>query len=177
MVVVDNHIAYNINMNLDFEQKFKDVIEFVKNSKMESPNKPAIPHVLRVGEMLYEKGFDKEIVKAGLLHDMLEWSSVSEKELEKKFGKRILEIVKANSKDRSIEDKKARRELQIAKNLELGDNALAVKIADNIDSFRHYSITKNEKNLQRCRDWNDLLRMHLSDDLKKIFSEDLKRMI
>jgi len=78
-------------METGFGQKYKTAIDFLKNSGVSSLNKPAIPHLLRVGEYLFKKGFGGEVVTAGLLHDVLEWSSVTEKELEEKFGKRVLE--------------------------------------------------------------------------------------
>ena len=164
-------------MNLDFEEKFKDVIEFVKNSKMESPNKPVIPHVLRVGEMLYEKGFDKEIVKAGLLHDTLEWSSVSEKEIKEKFGKKVLEIIKANSKDRSIEGTLKRSVDMLERCKKVGDDAIAVKISDVLDSCNYYTKLKKEKELNSYREFVGLLLMNLSDNLSNLFFKDLNKVI
>ncbi len=160
-----------------FEEKFSRAIEMVKNSVMESPNKPVIPHALRVGELLYEKGFSDDVVNAGLLHDLLEWSGVVEKDLEEKFGRHVVDLVKANTKDRSIAERDARRQAQIDACLKIGDDALAIKIADNIDSFCYYSKNQNEKELQRCKDWNELLTEHASDALKKIFEinmEDIK---
>ena len=41
-----------------FEEKFRKALEFLESSDIGSPNKPVIPHVKRVGELLYKKGFD-----------------------------------------------------------------------------------------------------------------------
>lgn len=155
----------------NFVEKFSRAIEMVKNSGMESPNKPVIPHALRVGELLYEKGFSDDVVNAGLLHDLLEWSDTAEQTILDNFGDHVVALIKANTKDRRIEDKQARRQAQIDACLKIGDDALAIKITDNIDSFRYYSKMKNgkEKELQRCRDWNDLLEKNISDRLRKIF--------
>lgn len=160
----------------DFELKFKDTIEFVKNSNISSPNKPAIPHALRVGEYLFNKGCNDDVVNAGLLHDLLEWSSISRKELESQFGEAVIKLVQANTKDKTIEDKSKRRLAQIQNCLEVGDDALAIKISDNYDSFKYYSSTENESELQRCRDWSELLLEHISDRLKELFKQELEEI-
>ena len=161
-------------MRSDFEDKFEKAIKFLKNSEISSPNKPVIPHALRVGKILYEKGFDDEVVTAGLLHDLLEWSETAEKEIEEKFGKRVLELIKANSKDRSIKDSHERRKDIVARCRKIGDDALAIKIADTLDSFQYYTGIKKEKELERCREIMSLLKENLSDKLKEVFSNELK---
>ncbi len=164
-------------MKSDFKEKFKKALEFVENSKIESPNKPAIPHVKRVGFYLYKKGFSDDVVNAGLLHDTLEWSDTSEHNIKDGFGSYVLELIKANTKDRNIEDKQARRQSQIEKCLEIGDDALAIKVADNIDSFLYYSeIQDKSKELKRCTDWNDLLTIHMSEGLRKKFEKEIKNI-
>ena len=160
----------------EFREKFKKALEFLESSDISSPNKPVIPHVTRVGRLLYKKGFADEVVEAGILHDILEWSSVTEYELRKKFGDIVADIVTANTKDRSITDKLERRNNQIKKCLEIGYDALAIKIADNLDSFDYYSKLKNEKNLQRCRDCAEILLQNLSKNLIDKFLNDLNQI-
>jgi len=130
-----------------------------------------------VGKCLYAKGYDDEVVEAGLLHDMLEWSSITEKELEERFGKIILELIKANTKDRNIEDENKRRMDQIERSKKIGDGALSIKIADNLDSFQYYSETKNEKELQRCVEWAHILIKNLSTSLEESFFDELNKII
>jgi len=151
---------------MKFEEKFKSAIEFLEKSDIYSPNKPAIPHLKNVAKYLFEKEFSDEVVLAGLFHDMLEWSSVTAEELENKFGSKVVSLISANTKDRSIEDKIKRRQSQIDNCLKIGDEVLAVKIADNLDSFNYYSKIENEKELERCREWANLLSKNLSDNLR-----------
>lgn len=160
-----------------FEQKFKDTIEFVRNSGMESPNKPVIPHALRVGKFLFVHGMNDEVVIAGLLHDMLEWSGTSKQELEEKFGTKVMLLIEACSKDRSISDPYIRRIDQIKRSKKLGDDAFAIKIADAIDSFQYYSGVKNEKELERCSEWAKLLLENISQNLKEQFEKELVGML
>jgi len=162
-----------------FEEKFKGVLDFVENSDLNSPNKPVKPHVKRVGEFLYKKGFSDEVVVAGLLHDMLEWSSVTEKELAEKFGLKILELIKANSKNRELfnKDINLSRKDTVQRCLSVGDNAMAIKIADVLDGYQHYLSLNNEKELERLCIYAKFLLENLSDNLKSVFLEDLEGII
>ncbi|WP_248928635.1 HD domain-containing protein [Paenibacillus hamazuiensis] len=58
---------------------------------------PYISHPFAVGMLLVEAGCSEEVVAAGLLHDTLEDTEVTEEELEAHFGPRVLEIVRGCS--------------------------------------------------------------------------------
>ncbi|MBU2542076.1 HD domain-containing protein [Patescibacteria group bacterium] len=160
----------------DFEEKFKEALDFLEVHPLTSPNKPALPHVKRVGQYLYEKGFSDDVVNAGLLHDSLEWSQTSEEELKEKFGNKILEIIKANSKNTSIEGTINRAVDMMERCKKVGDGAMAIKIADVYDSCNYYTKLKNEKELKDYKIFVKLLLENLSDNLKKIFLEDLNKI-
>jgi (p)ppGpp synthase/HD superfamily hydrolase len=164
-------------MKKDFEIKFKKALDFLRDSDISSPNKPAIPHDVRVGQYLYEKGFEDEVVEAGILHDMLEWSSVSEEEIEREFGKRVLDIVKANSKDRRIEGTENRARDMVDRCRKLGDDAVAIKISDTFDSFNYYLSLRKEKEVERSRIHARFLSEGLSDKLRRVFEEDLQKIL
>lgn len=110
--------------------------------------KPVLFHSIRVGTHLYEKGYERDIVIGGLLHDVLEdGTNISEEILESTFGEEILTIVKANSKDESIEDKQAKKEDLIERCIEAGERASIVKASDILDNFFYYEITDNTDEL------------------------------
>lgn len=160
-------------MKQDFETKFKKALDFLRNSDISSPNKPVIPHDIRVGRYLYEKGFEDVVVEAGILHDMLEWSSSLEEEIKEQFGGGVLKLVKANSKNREIEGTENRIKDMVERCKELGDDAFAIRIADIFDSFNYYTSTQDEKGLEHSRRHARFLLENLSDNLKNIFKEDL----
>lgn len=166
-------------MKNEFEEKFKAVLDYIDKSDLSSPNKPVKPHVKRVGSYLYGKGFGDDVVLGGLLHDMLEWSSVTERELIEKFGKRILELIQANSKNRELFDKdiNASRNDTVRRCLLVGDDAMAIKIADVIDSCRHYLALNDEGRLSQFRIYAKFLIENLSENLKNVFLEDLEKIV
>ena len=80
----------------------KAVLEFVKYFPEETQRKPFFYHSIRVWVFLWNQWYSEEIQIAGLLHDTLEDTSISEKEVENLFWKKVLQIVKVNSKNLSL---------------------------------------------------------------------------
>lgn len=54
---------------------------------------PYLVHPVEVAMILQENNMSEEIVIAGLLHDTLEDTSVTQEDIEREFGKKILELV------------------------------------------------------------------------------------
>ncbi len=70
---------------------------------------PYIYHPLEVALLVSRMTKDEEVIAAGYLHDVLEDTAVTEEELEQAFGRRVLELVKAETEDKSLtwEERKA----------------------------------------------------------------------
>lgn len=124
---------------MSFEEKYSKAIQILRDnidpSKDVARKKPLFDHVMRVGKYLHELKYSDEIVNAGLLHDVLEWTKYGEDDLRKDFGQKVVDIVKANTKDRSIEDPVLRRKKYIEQCIIVGPDALIVKAADALDSY------------------------------------------
>lgn len=160
-------------LNLDFEKAIRMLSKFMPEPKEDS-RKPVLFHDIRVGVYLYENGYSSDIVLSGVLHDALEFSEISEEMLRVDFGEKILEIVKANSKDRTIEDSDKRIEENIQRCAKSGEEALIVKTADIVDSFKHYTATQNENELEYCRKTMKMIKKHKPENFndpifKKIY--------
>ena len=134
--------------------------------------KPVLFHDIRVGVYLYENGYGEDVVLAGLLHDAIEWSGATAEIVEEKFGKRVLELILSNSKDDSIKDAEKKTEELIRRCVKAGQEALIIKTADILDSFRWYSEQKNEDQLAYCRRNADAILKYKREDFDdKIFGE------
>jgi len=133
--------------------------------------KPALFHSIRVGSHLYENGYEREVVIGGFLHDVLEDGlDISEEILEKEFGREVLLIVKANSKDETIEDKQEKKKDLIARCISEGEKASIVKSADLLDNFFYYELTDNVKELTgHCSKYANLI----IEDLPEEFSDPI----
>lgn len=64
-----------------------------------------------------------------------------------RFGDEILQIVKANSKNESIEDVQKKKKDLIDCCILMGEGALIVKAGDIIDNFFYYNMTKNSEEI------------------------------
>lgn len=138
----------------------------------EGDRKPALFHDIRVGVYLYENNYSADIVLAGLLHDAIEWYGIGEEILRKEFGDVITDMVIACTKDDTIKDPKEKIEKIIRQCIAIGKNALIVKSADILDSYRWYSKTQNDGELSYCaRNAEAIFRLKPETISDKIFDE------
>lgn len=140
--------------NTELELQCEKAVQFLCECMPigEERRKPLLMHSLRVGMYLYEHNYSNDIVLGGLLHDVLEWTKSSENQIREMFGDQVLAIVKANTKDRNISDPRERRQEYIDRYIQAGEDALIVKAADTMDSYRFYQSTNNTDEVARSVD-------------------------
>lgn len=161
----------SLSLNIKFEKAVRFLVKYFPASD-ENSRKPVLFHDIRVGVYLYENGYSEDIVLAGLLHDAVEWSGADGQKIRDEFGDNILELVLANTKDDSIKDSKEKINELIKRCVECGKDALIVKTADIIDSFKWYSSQNNKGELEYCmRNANAILKFKPDDFDDKIFEE------
>lgn len=134
------------SLDIEFEKAVRMLVAHFPPSE-EGIRKPVLFHDIRVGTYLYQKNYPRDIILAGVLHDAIEWSDITEEMIRENFGENILQIVLANSKDRSIQDPTERIDDMIKRCVAIGEAALIVKATDTIDSFRYYTKVANQDEL------------------------------
>ncbi|QQS15515.1 MAG: HD domain-containing protein [Candidatus Moraniibacteriota bacterium] len=139
-----------IELAVEFERAVRFLADRISVAD-ESSRKPVLFHNIRVGTYLYEKGYPRDTVIAGVLHDAIEFAGVTKEELVNKFGEAITQLVLASTKDDSIEDKAEKTRELIRRCVQNGEDALIVKTADILDSFRWYSRLGNHNQIDYCR--------------------------
>lgn len=161
-------------MNIEFEQAVRLLSTYLPVSN-ENTRKPVLFHDIRVGVYLYEHGYSREIVLAGVLHDTLEFSTISQKVLKDEFGEAVLRLVLACTKDDSITDPQKKTTELIQRCVRRGQEALIVKVADILDSYKFYTRTKNQEQIEYCkRNAFAICRYKPIDYKDKIFEELIK---
>lgn len=159
------------SLNIQFEKAVRLLTTHMPPSD-ENSRKPILFHDIRVGVYLYENGYVKEVVLAGLLHDAIEWSKISEKMLRDEFGDQVVKLVLASTKDDSIADKEEKTTELIKRCIQNGQDALIVKAADILDSFKWYSSQDNKEELQYCmRNANAIFKFKPGNFDDKIFDK------
>lgn len=128
-------------------KEIERTIKFLVNSidKPGNKSKPIILHSIRVGLYLDRQNYDKDIVIAAILHDLLEDSEITAHEIKNNFNNKIAKLVLANSYDKSTEDKKKRYYETLSRCLDIGKEALVIKAADILDNSHYYQLVKDEK--------------------------------
>ncbi len=109
--------------------------------------KPVIMHSIRVGMCLFDQGYSKEIVLAGLLHDILEDTDFPLHALQEQFGSAVADMVLAATFDCAIPDKRERNQDVFRRCKTLGFDALTVKCADILDNIDYFVPTPGDEEL------------------------------
>lgn len=148
-----------------FEQA---VLEFVKYFPEETQRKPFFYHSIRVWVFLWNQWCSEEIQIAGLLHDTLEDTSISEKEIENLFWKNVLWIVKVNSKNPSLAKEEVLEDI-VKRCSDYGIDAMIVKVADVYDNFLLYKKINNIPEIERCKKLANLILKYKQNYDDKIF--------
>ena len=101
-------------------------------------NKPYIVHPKRVANIVKKYKDSKQInnlIAAAILHDTLEDTDATEKELRKKFGKLVASLVKELTSDKEImKEKGGKRKYLADKMSNMSSWALVIKLADRLDN-------------------------------------------
>jgi (p)ppGpp synthase/HD superfamily hydrolase len=97
---------------------------------------PFVLHPLEVASLLSGRGFDDDVIAAGVLHDLVENTDATVADVHARFGERVAAIVAAVSEDDSIADYVQRKAALRAQACAAGAEARAVYTADKISKAR-----------------------------------------
>lgn len=160
-------------LNIEFEKAVRLLSEYMPISD-EATRKPVLFHDIRVGVYLYEGGYSRDIVLAGLLHDLFENTDYDPGKLKAEFGDNVFKLVMASTKNEAI-DKPQRNEEMIKRCAAEGQDALIVKVADTLDSFKYYSAVGNQEQLQNhCVKVADLIFKYKPKEFDDNIFDELK---
>lgn len=97
---------------------------------------PYIIHPLSVARILIEQKLDEHIVVAGILHDTLEDTEVSQNELLGRFGDRVANLVASVSEYEASESWEVRKRNTIHTIETASDEIVWIECADKLDNIR-----------------------------------------
>jgi (p)ppGpp synthase/HD superfamily hydrolase len=130
--------------------------------------KPTAFHSIRVSTYLYENWYSEIICLAWLLHDILEDTETTEQEIREMYGKEVLEIVLANTKNMNIANKEDRNRDLVDRCVQ-SKKALIVKCADIMDNYKYRTRLWDSSGLEKD---NELARM-IQNDIPPSFSDKI----
>ena len=123
-------------MKNDIVEKALKLSAIAHNGQMRKEGAfPYIVHPVFTALLLAKNGFPDVVIASALVHDVLEDTSVTEKELGAELGEEILSIVKSLSEKKSLSWEE--RKSQYIESIRAGsDEVKAVSVADKIHNAR-----------------------------------------
>jgi hypothetical protein len=94
-----------------------------------------------VAVLLHNRGFDDEVVAAGLLHDAIEDTDATADDLRERFGDRVAGLVSSLSDDPAIADRAERKRALRKQVAAAGRDAQAIFAADKVAKARELRAT------------------------------------
>ena len=129
-----------------------EALEFARlahgEQKRKYSNEPYIEHPKRVAEMVRSVPHTDAMICAAYLHDVVEDTSVSLREIETRFGKEVAKLVHELTDEYMKEaypglNRKQRKKREVERQAKISPQAKTIKLADVIDNTR--DILKNDK--------------------------------
>jgi guanosine-3',5'-bis(diphosphate) 3'-pyrophosphohydrolase len=111
-----------------------------KQKRKGADGQPYVNHVLEVANLLANVGKieDYDVLIAAVLHDTIEDTETTKREITKLFGTTVSKYVSEVTDNKKL-PKAKRKELQIKHAPHLSDNAKRIKLADKISNIRDVS--------------------------------------
>ena len=133
---------------IDLEKDLDQVIVYLVEAASELDEVPAafLLHSIRVGLSLQQEGYSREIVLAGLLHDVVEDTRRTVDDVRSRFGSEVARLVEANTVNKVMDRLERSREVMYRAK-RVGRDALVVKAADLEDNLRFYLADANRSML------------------------------
>lgn len=107
-----------------------------RNQCRKNTDIPYITHPVTVGMMLMKAGYDDDIIAAGILHDTVEDTELTLKDIEREFGPRIARIVEGCSEPNKSLPWKERKEHTIEFLKTASEEIRVVACADKLHNIR-----------------------------------------
>jgi (p)ppGpp synthase/HD superfamily hydrolase len=111
----------------------------------------SIEHPLAVARLLHEDGQSDTLVRAGLLHDVLEDTEVTTAEVRERFGREVARLVEALTQDPAIADYDRRKAALREQVLAAGRDAATVALADKAAKLAKESARPEQSRLDHYR--------------------------
>lgn len=107
-----------------------------KNQVRKGNGTPYILHPLEAGIIVSKIKFDEELITAAFLHDTVEDTGVSLETIEEKFGKRVADLVKIESEDKSKSWKERKQHTIDHLMMEKDEDVKIVTLGDKLSNIR-----------------------------------------
>nr|MDO8109623.1 HD domain-containing protein [Candidatus Sigynarchaeota archaeon] len=127
----------------DLERAITFLVDYM-NTSGHNP-KPVILHSILTGMKLLRYGYRKELVIAGLLHDVLEDSDAKESDINSLFGEEVTELVKALTFKEEIRYDVNKYINAVKQKINAGEDACIIDTADRFTNLPYICMAQNNE--------------------------------
>ena len=153
---------YRPNTDLSSVEKAYELAKSAHGDQRRKSGEPYIIHPLSVAIILAELEMDKETIIAGILHDVVEDTGVTDEQIEEEFGNEVASLVDGVTKLTQLNYSQDTIEVQ-AENLRKMFIAMAkdirvvvIKLADRLHNQRTMQYQTPEKQIEKSRETLDI---------------------
>ena len=153
---------YHPSDDISMIEKAFDIAYHAHEGQCRKSGEPYIIHPLWVGIILAELELDKETIIAGILHDVVEDTVMTEEEITETFGKEVALLVDGVTKLGQLSYSSDKLEVQ-AENLRKMFLAMAkdirvilIKLADRLHNMRTLQFMRPEKQVEKAKETLDI---------------------
>jgi GTP pyrophosphokinase len=157
--LLDKIQKYNINNNLN-ESLISDAYDFAEKAHEKQYRKSGalfLEHPINIATTLINLHFDYNTIIAALLHDVVEDTDITIKEIQKKFGNEVALLVDGVTKLSTIELKSTSQKTalnfgKLIMSMSKDIRVLIIKLADRLDNMRTLKYVSEKKQIQKANE-------------------------
>lgn len=160
--LIEKVLEYHPNTDISMIEKAYAIADKAHEGQLRKSGEPYIMHPLCVAIILAELQLDKETIVAGILHDVIEDTIMTDEEIEHEFSSEILLLVDGVTKLTQLNFSQDKIELQ-AENLRKMFLAMAkdirvilIKLADRLHNLRTLQYQSPAKQIEKARETMDI---------------------
>lgn len=160
--LIEKVLEYHPNTDISMIEKAYRIAKKAHEGQFRKSGEPYIMHPLCVAIILAELELDKETIVAGILHDVIEDTIMTDEEIEREFSPEILLLVDGVTKLTKLNFQADKLEMQ-AENLRKMFLAMAkdirvilIKLADRLHNLRTLQYQSPAKQIEKARETMDI---------------------
>lgn len=149
--------TYNPKCDFELLEKAYLIAEKAHSNQLRKSGEPFIVHPVAVSFMLAEMEMDMPSIIAGLLHDVIEDTSVTYDELKQQFGKEIADIVEGVTKLKRIpyttkEEQQAENLRKMFLSMAADMRVILIKLVDRLHNMRTLQYVNTDSQITKARE-------------------------
>jgi len=157
-LVLDDYLT---NDEVALVKKAHKLAEKAHEGQFRQSGESYIHHPLAVALILADLKLDYYCIVAAILHDCIEDTSVTKKEVEQEFGSQVAHIVEGVSKLTNLEftstsQKQAKNFQKLVFAMSKDMRVMVIKLADRLHNMRTLDSVSDEKKIQKAKETSEL---------------------